>query len=155
MSLISRFLRENMLFNANCERVSMFTIEEGEHIETGSPVVVNTKTLLARNPVKSSGFFAVGKAKKVIDLKNGNQAVICTDGYHMFYDPDRNISDNDIGKACYFDGDGGVTMENINRTRAGIVEIIDDSDDPIDIEDGADRLVYVRIDLCDGGDLEW
>lgn len=90
-----------------------------------------------------------------LDQADGNQAVICVDGYHMLYDPDENISESDIGKECYFSGENSVTLDNINKTKAGIIEGIEVSDDPIDIEDGTDRIVWVKNDLIEGGDSEW
>lgn len=155
MKLISAFLTSNSFFNVSNEHVSMFIVEKGEVIEKGDFVVVNTRTLLARKPVERSGYFTVGVAARIIDQADGNQAVICVDGYHMLYDPDENISESDIGKECYFSGENSVTLDNINKTKAGIIEGIEVSDDPIDIEDGTDRIVWVKNDLIEGGDLEW
>lgn len=155
MKLISAFLRSNSFFNVSNEHVSMFIIEKGEVIEKGDFVVVNTRTLLARKPVESSGYFTVGVAARIIDQADGNQAVICVDGCHMLYDPDKNISESDIGKACYFSGENSVTLDNINKTRAGVIEWIEISDDPIDIADGTDRIVWVKNDLIEGSDMEW
>lgn len=104
MKLISAFLRSNSFFNVSNEHVSMFIVEKGEVIEKGDFVVVNTRTLLARKPVEKSGYFTVGVAAKIIDQADGNQAVICVDGCHMLYDTSKNISESDIGRACYFLG---------------------------------------------------
>ena len=155
MKLISAFLRSNSFFNVSNEHVSMFIVEKGEVIEKGDFVVVNTRTLLARKPVEKSGYFTVGVAAKIIDQADGNQAVICVDGCHMLYDTSKNISESDIGRACYFLGKNSVTMHNINKTKAGIIEGIEVSDDPIDIEDGTDRIVWVKNNLTEGSDLEW
>lgn len=155
MSLLSAFLKSNSFFNVSREHVSMFIVEKGEKIEKGDPVVVNTKTLLAKKPTKSSGYFTVGVAYRILNLADGNQAVVCVDGYHIFYDPDGNISESDVGKACYFEDADTVTVDNINRTKAGIVVEIELSDDPIDIDDGADRVVWVKTDITEGSDLEW
>ena len=155
MKLISSFLRSNSFFNVSNEHVSMFIVEKGEVIEKGDFVVVNTRTLLARKPVEKSGYFTVGVAAKIIDQADGNQAVICVDGCHMLYDTSKNISESDIGRACYFLGKNSVTLDNINKTKAGIIEGIEVSDDPIDIEDGTDRIVWVKNNLTEGSDLEW
>lgn len=155
MKLISAFLRSNSFFNVSNEHVSMFIVEKGEVIEKGDFVVVNTRTLLARKPIEKSGYFTVGVAAKIIDQADGNQAVICVDGCHMLYDTSKNISESDIGRACYFLGKNSVTLDNINKTKAGIIEGIEVSDDPIDIEDGTDRIVWVKNNLTEGSDLEW
>ena len=155
MKLISAFLRSNSFFNVSNEHVSMFIVEKGEVIEKGDFVVVNTRTLLARKPVEKSGYFTVGVAAKIIDQADGNQAVICVDGCHMLYDTSKNISESDIGRACYFLGKNSVTLDNINKTKAVIIEGIEVSDDPIDIEDGTDRIVWVKNNLTEGSDLEW
>ena len=81
--------------------------------------------------------------------------MICVDGCHMLYDTSKNISESDIGRACYFLGKNSVTLDNINKTKAGIIEGIEVSDDPIDIEDGTDRIVWVKNNLTEGSDLEW
>lgn len=155
MSLLSSFLRSNSFFNVSHEHVSMFSVEKGEKIEKGNAVVVNTKTLLARKPTENSGYFSVGVAAKVLELADDSQAVVCVDGCHMFYNPDRSISESDVGKACYFLDAGTVTMDNINKTKAGVVVNIQLSDDPADIEDNADRIIWVKTDITDGSDLEW
>ena len=155
MKLISAFLSSNSFFNVSNEHVSMFIIEKGETINRGDFVVVNTRTLLARKPVECSGYFAVGVAVRIIDQADGNQAVICVDGCHMIYDPDKNICESDIGRTCYFSGADSVTLDNINKTRAGVIEGLEVSDDPIDIADGADRIVWVKCDLTEGSDVEW
>lgn len=155
MKLISAFFKSNSFFNVSNEHVSMFVIEKGEVIEKGDFVVVNTRSLLARKPIESSGYFTVGVAARIIDLADGHQAVICVDGYHMIYDPDENISESDIGSACYFSGANSVTLDNINRTKAGVIEEIEVSDDPIDIADGMERMVWIKNDLTEGSDLEW
>ena len=48
-----------------------------------------------------------------------------------------------------------ITTDNINKTKAGVIANIEVSDDPIDIEDGANRIIWVKIDLTEGSDLEW
>ena len=73
----------------------------------------------------------------------------------MLYDHYENIYESDICKECYFSGENSVTLDNINKTKAGIIEGIEVSDDPIDIEDGTDRIVWVKNDLIEGSDLEW
>lgn len=154
MKMISIFLKNKSLINLSNEHVSMFNIEKGETIEKGDFVVVNTKTLLARKPIAKSGYFAVGVAERIIDQASGNQAVICVDGYHMIYNPDKSISENDIGRDCYFSAEDAVTLSNINMTKAGTIEAIEVSDDPIDIADGADRIVWVKCNIIEGSDLE-
>lgn len=155
MTLLGAFMSGRLFFNPSREHVSMFIIERGEKIETGNSVVVNTRTLQAKRPAENSGYFSVGVACKILDLADGSQAVVCVDGYHILYDPDGEISESDIGKACYFKDVDTVTMENVNRTRAGIIEIVEVSSDPVDIEDGADRIIWVKTDITEGSDLEW
>lgn len=155
MRLLSAFLRSNSFFNVSKEHVSMFTLEKGEKVEKGNPIVVNTRTLLARKPTENSGYFSVGVAARILELADGNQVVVCVDGYHMFYDPDGNISESDVGKACYFLDAGTITMDNINRTKAGVIVDIELSGDPADIEDGTDRMIWVKTDITEGSDLEW
>lgn len=155
MRLLSAFLRSNSFFNVSNEHVSMFILEKGEKIEKGNSVVVNTRTLLARKPTENSGYFSVGVAARILELADNNQAVVCVDGYHMFYDPDGNISESDVGKACYFLDVDTVTMDNINRTKAGVIVDIELSDDLADIEDGTDRIIWVKTDITEGSDLEW
>ena len=155
MRLLSAFLRSNSFFNVSNEHVSMFILEKGEKIEKGNSVVVNTRTLLARKPTENSGYFSVGVAARILELADNNQAVVCVDGYHMFYDPDGNISESDVGKACYFLDVDTVTMDNINRTKAGVIVDIELSDDPADIEDGTNRIIWVKTDITEGSDLEW
>ena len=155
MRLLSAFLRSNSFFNVSNEHVSMFILEKGEKIEKGTSVVVNTRTLLARKPTENSGYFSVGVAARILELADNNQAVVCVDGYHMFYDPDGNISESDVGKACYFLDVDTVTMDNINRTKAGVIVDIELSDDLADIEDGTDRIIWVKTDITEGSDLEW
>lgn len=155
MSLLSEFFKSNSFFNVSGEHVSMFVIEHGEQIEKGDFVVINTRTLLARKPIASSGYFAVGVAAKIVQLADGNYAAICTDGYHFLYDPQNNITSNDIGKACYFQDKDTVTMDNINKTKAGTIVDIAMSDDPNDIVDGTNRIIWVKTDLTEGSELEW
>ena len=155
MSLLSSFVRSNSFFNVSREHVSMFILEKEEKAQKGDFIVVNTRTLQARKPTESSGYFSVGIAKRVLELADGKQAVICVDGYHIFYDPDGNISESDAGKDCYFLNGHTITTDNINKTKAGVIANIEVSDDPIDIEDGANRIIWVKIDLTEGSDLEW
>lgn len=155
MTLLSAFLQSNSFINALDEHVSIFVVEEGEVIQKGDFVVVNTRTLLARKPVPASGYFTVGVAARIINQANGHQLVVCVDGYHMLYDPEDNISENDIGKACYYLDAETVTMDNINRTRAGVIAGIELSDDPIDIADGTDRIIWVKTNLKEGSEMEW
>lgn len=155
MTLLGAIISGRLFFNPSREHVSVFIAEKGEKIQTGDFIVVNTRTLLARKPTASSGYFSVGVAYKILNLADGNQAVVCVDGQHTLYDPNAEISESDIGKACYFEDAGTVTMNNINRTRAGIIEYIELSDDPADIEDGTDRVVWINTDITEGSDLEW
>ena len=155
MKLISRFLKSNSFFNISNEHVSMFTIEDGETIEKGDFVVVDTKTMHARKPLAKSGYFAVGVAKKILDLANGKQAVICVDGCHMIYDPDKVVQESDINNTCYFATPKSITLNSVNTTKAGTIAAIEVSDDPIDIADGTDRMVWIRNDIMKESDLEW
>lgn len=155
MSLLSMLMRSGSIFNVSREHVSMFIVEDGEKIDTGDFVVVDTKTLMARKPSAASGYFTVGVARKIINQEDGRQAVVCVDGCHMIYDPDSLISENDIGKACYFLNADSVTMDDANRTKAGIIKGIETSNDPNDIEDGTDRIIWVNTELTEGSGLEW
>lgn len=156
MTLFSAIVHSNSLFNvSHQEHVSMFNIKKGEDIRQGDPVVIDVRTLQARKATADGGFLAVGVAKRIVDLKGGNQAVVCTDGYHIFYDPCEHISESDIGKECYFLDADTVTLDGENRTKAGFIVAFDTSDDPVDIEDGTDRLVWVKTDITESEGLEW
>lgn len=147
MNLLSKLLRNNSFFNVSKGHVSMFDIEDGETIEKGDYVVVNSETLLARKPINSNGYFTAGVAIRVIELKNGKQSVICVDGCHLLYDPNNIIQENDIGKECYFLNENAVTTNPTNKTKAGIVMNIELSDDPNDIADDTDRIIWIKTDL--------
>lgn len=156
MTLFSAIVQSKSLFNvSHQEHVSMFNVKEGEDIKAGDPVVVDVRTLQARKATADGGFLAVGVAQRIVDLKVGNQAVVCTDGYHIFYDPCKNISRSDIGKECYFLDADTVTLDGENRTKAGTIVAFDISDDPADIEDNTDRLVWVKTDITESEGLEW
>lgn len=159
MNLISAFLKSKSFFNPSNEHVSMFIVEKGELIEHGDFVVVNMRTLLARKPIantkEATKYFSVGVAIKIVSLADGNQAVICKDGYHMVYDYDKNISEDDIEKVCYFSGSDTITLENDNKTKAGVIVDFEISNDPIDIADGTERIVWIKNDLTEVGDVEW
>ncbi len=155
MNLLSSFLRSNSFFNVSNEHVSMFTVEPGEKIEKGDFVVVHTRTLLARTPKESNEHFAVGVAKRIVIDEHGNQLVVCMDGYHMIYDREKEITSDDIGKTGYFFDKETITCDPINKTKAGTIVDIEESDDPNDIEDGTDRIVWIKMDLTEGSDLEW
>lgn len=154
MRLFSRLIRCHSLFNVSREYVSEFTVEPGEKIEKGDFVVINTTTLLARKPIKRSGYLAVGVANKVIDRADGKQSVICVDGHHILYNPKGDISESDIGKPCYFLDKDTVTLESTDKTKAGIIAGIEISNEQMDIEDGADRIIWVKTDIVEGSELD-
>lgn len=155
MNLLSAFIKAGSFVNVSREHVSVFHVEKGMKLEKGDPVVVHKRTLQACKPVVSSQYFAVGVAANVIEQEKGNQTVICIDGYHTFYDPDKNISKDDIGLPCYFLDDGTITMDDTNKTKVGIVMDIVTSTDPIDIADGVDRVVWVKTDITEGECIKW
>lgn len=152
---LSELLRNNHFFNPLHEHVSMFAVKNGEKIETGDSIVVDPKTLLAMKPTENSGYVTVGFAKKVIQQEHGVQSVICIDGIHITYNPCGDISEDDIGSPCYFVDADNVTLNGTNRTKAGIIEGIEFSDDPADIEDGMDRIVFIKMNLTEGSGLTW
>lgn len=156
MTLFSAIVQSNSLFNvSHQEHVSMFNVKKGEDIKKGDPVVIDVRTLQARKATGRGGFLTIGIANRIVDLKGGGQAVVCTDGYHIFYDPGQNISESDIGRVCYFLDADTVTLDGENKTKAGVVAAFNISDDPVDIEEGTDRLVWVKTDIMESEGLEW
>lgn len=151
----SKLLKSQRLLNPLCEHVSMFTIEEGETIEKGDSVVVDTNTLLARKPTEGAGYLTAGIAAKVISNEYGVQSVICVDGIHLLYNTCGDISEADIGKDCYFLDTDNVTLDGTNKIKAGHIEAVELSDDPADIEDGADRRIFIKMDILQGRYLKW
>lgn len=138
--------REYML-NLFGENISMFPIAEGEKIETGDFVVVNTRTLQASIAKRQGGYYSIGRALKVVRDEDGNKQVICHDGIFITHNtelPEHKILDSDVGRICYFDGASSVTLDNINTTKAG--EVLSAS------EDGN---VIVKISISEGSELEW
>lgn len=137
--------REYML-NLFRENISMFPIAEGEKIETGDFVVVNTQTLQASVAKKQGGYYSIGRALKVVQDEDGNKQVICHDGIFVIQntETDHRILDSNVGRICYFDGASSVTLDNINTTKAG--EVVGIS------EDGN---VLIKISISEGSELEW
>lgn len=138
---------EPFLLNPLGQNVSMFPIAEGENIEKGDLVVVNTRTLQAGKAKKESGYYAVGRAAMFVKNEYGTNSVICTDGIFIIQNtdlPEHKICNDAVGRVCYFDGSDSVTLDNINTTKAG--EILNVA------EDGN---VLVKISIREGSELEW
>lgn len=136
----------NKLLNPFGENITIFRVEEGEEIEKGDFVVANTRTWLASRPKKQSGYYAVGRAVEVITSEDGTDIVICKDGIYILKNSCRHehkiIRDN-ITRACYFENEDTVSLENINATRVG--EIISVTDEG----------VLVKIDVNEGSGMQW
>ena len=127
--------------------VSIFPIKEGETIKVGDLVVVYTRTLQSSRAKKESGYYAIGRAARIVMNENGVKSVICKDGIYIIDNtdfPEHKISDSDIGRICYFDGESSVTLNNINTTKAG--EVLSTNDD---------GSVLVKISISEGSELEW
>ena len=138
---------EQFLLNLLGQNVSIFPIAEGETIEIGDLVVVNTRTLQANRAKKEGGYYAIGRAVRIVINENGVKSVICKDGIFVIDNtalPEHKILDADIGRICYFDGEDSVTLDNINTTKAG--EVLNTN------EDGS---VLVKISISEGSELEW
>ena len=138
---------EQFLLNNLGQNVSMFPIAEGETVEKGDLVVVNTRTLQAGRAKKEGGYYAIGCAARIVTDEQGEKYVICKDGIYIINNtelPEHKVLDNDIGRICYFDGSNSVTLDNINTTKAGEVLSI--------YEDGR---VLVKISISEGSELEW
>lgn len=135
------------LLNLFGQKVSIFPIAEGENIKVGNIVVVNTRTLQASKAKKESGYYALGRAVRIVTDESGVKFVICNDGIFIIDNtdmPEHKIYDSNIGRICYFDGEDSVTLDNINTTKAGEVVGIN--------EDGR---VLVKISISEGSELEW
>lgn len=136
----------NKLLNPFGENITIFRVEEGEEIEKGDFVVANTRTWLASRPKKQSGYYAVGRAVEVITSEDGTDIVICKDGIYILKNSCRHehkiIRDN-VTRACYFENEDTVSLENINATRVG--EIISVTDEG----------VLVKIDVNEGSGMQW
>lgn len=138
---------EQFLLNLLGQKVSIFPIAKGETIEVGNLVVVNTRTLQASRAKKEGGYYAIGRAVRIVTNENGVKSVICKDGIFIIDNtdlPEHKILDSDIGRICYFDGEDSVTLDNINTTKAG--EVLNTN------EDGS---VLVKISISEGSELEW
>lgn len=136
------------LSNKDRKCISMFDIEQDKKIYPGEPVIVNKKTMLAKKPLideDNSDYFYAGVAIATTKEEN-TRTIICEDGYHMFYNPDKSITEENIGEVCYLYGDT-VTMNDYSKIKAGIVAFIEISDKPADIADGADRQVWIYSDV--------
>lgn len=136
----------NKLLNPFGENITIFRVEEGEEIEKGDFVVANTRTWLASRPKKQSGYYAVGRAVEVITSEDGTDIVICKDGIYILKNSCRHehkIIRNNITRACYFENEDTVSLENINATRVG--EIISVTDEG----------VLVKIDVNEGSGMQW
>lgn len=138
---------EQYLLNNLGQNISIFPIAEGETIKVGNLVVVNTRTLQANRAKKEGGYYAIGRAVRIVTNENGVKSVICKDGIFIIDNTDlseHKISDSDIGRICYFDGKDSVTMDNINTTKAGEV-----------LNTNEDGRVLVKICISEGSELEW
>ncbi len=151
----SKLLATQGLLNPLCEHVSMFSVDKWVTVERGDSIIVDMHTMRARKPIKGDGYLTAGIAAKVIRQEDGGQSVICIDGIHLLYDPRGDISEADIGKDCYFLDTDNVTLDGTKRTKAGRIEAVELSDDPADIEDGADRRIFVKMDILQGRYLKW
>lgn len=155
MNLYSVFMGSRSHINILGEHVTIFNVDQDEKIESGDIVFIHKRSLLARKAVGRGGYFCVGSAFRVIDRADGYQSVICIDGYRMVYNPENSITRGDIGKVCYFSGPNTVTLDSENKTRAGIIVSVDLSDDPVDIEEGTDRIIGIKFDITEGRNIEW
>ncbi len=138
---------EQFLLNLLGQKISIFPIAKGETVENGDLVVVNTRTLQASRAKKEGGYYAIGRAVRIVTNENGVKSVICKDGIFIIDNtdlPEHKILDSDIGRICYFDGEDSVTLDNINTTKAG--EVLNTN------EDGS---VLVKISISEGSELEW
>lgn len=138
---------EQFLLNLLGQKVSIFPIAKGETVEEGDLVVVNTRTLQAGKAKKEGGYYAVGRAVRIVTNEHGVKSVICADGIYIVNNaetPEHKIFNENIGRVCYFDGSDSVSLDNINATKAGEVVGI--------FEDGR---VLVKISISEGSELEW
>ena len=143
MNILSK---NKKLLNPCGENITIFHVEEGEEIKKGDFVVANTRTWLASRPKKQSGYYSVGRAVEVITSEDGTDIVICKDGIYIMKNSCRHehkIIRNNVARACYFENEDTVSLENINATRVG--EIISVADDG----------VLVRIDVNEGSGMQW
>lgn len=138
--------RNHTLLNEFGENITMFPVENGVTIKEGDFVVVNTRTWLATLPKKESGYYSVGRAIRVISDQNGTTFVICKDGIYKCKNT-RNGGDrilkNDVMRACYFESDNTVSLDNINSTKAGNIISVYKKD------------VIIRVDVNEGSGMEW
>ncbi len=138
---------EHFLLNLLGQKVSIFPIAKGETIEVGNLVVVNTRTLQASRAKKEAGYYAIGKAVRIVANECGVKSVICKDGIFSINNtdlPEHKILASDIRRICYFDGKDTVTLDNSNTTKAGEILNIN--------EDGS---ILVNISIGEGSELEW
>lgn len=134
------------LLNQFGENITMFPVKRGTTIKEGDFVVVNTRTWLASLPKKKSGYYAVGRAIRLITATDGNTFVICRDGiFHgdNTMKPQHRISKENVTRACYFCDDQTVSLNNINATKAGTIISV--------MEDG----VLIKIDVNEGSGMQW
>lgn len=146
--------RRRFLLNEANQKISLFPIAEGETIECGDLVVVNTRTMQASKPKKESGYHAVGRAIEIVN-KQGTQMVICKDGIFFIENtkiPENRILDSDYGRVCYFEGTDSVTLDNINTTKAGEILGIQKTEDE---DENENEYVLVKISTDDGGEIAW
>lgn len=138
--------RNHFLLNPFKENITIFSIADGETIEEGDFVVVNTGTLQASKPKKEGGYFAVGRAIKIIEDVSKTTWVICKDGIFKCANSknyEYSVLKDDVCRVCYFEDSETVCINNINSTKAG--EIISCMDDG----------VLIRINVTEGSGLEW
>lgn len=133
-------------FNPFGENITRFVVKKGESIRKGDFVVVNTRTWEASLPKKEGGYFAVGQAIEAITCEDGTKIVICKDGIYRFRNTsksDSRITENNTGRACYFEDAKTVTLDNINATKAGCIISMIEQD------------VVVKISVTEGSEGEW
>lgn len=139
---------EQFLLNPLRQKVSIFPIADRKTVKAGDMVVVNTRTLQACRAKKEGGYYAIGRAARIVMDENGAKSVICVDGIFIVNNTDlhgNKVLASNAGRVCYFDGEDAVTMDNINTTKAG--EVLNAYE-----EDG---YVIVKISISEGSELEW
>lgn len=144
--MINILARNNTLLNQFGENITIFPVENGVNIEEGDFVVVNTRTCLATLPKKESGYYTVGRAIRLIHSQDGPTYVICKDGIFKCKNTRKcedRILKNDVMRACYFENNNTVSLDNINSTKAGTIVSIYKKD------------VLVKVNVNEGSGIEW
>ena len=152
MELLNALLTRKAIFNVSREHVFMFKIKEGEILEVNNSVILDLDTfeaVTAEHYINNAIHFGI--ATNILELKDGSRLVICRDGYKSLYNPSGDITEDDIGTPCYFDGKNTVSLNDSNAIKAGEIVYFETSDDKADIEDGTDRIVAVRVSPLEEG----